>query len=162
MDENKIDEEFLTSEELLDIFRKAFDSCIKTRHRKRIKLNYKILIGAILVDNQTDTLLRIFSLLFSDITPTDIIVGLEIYKQQRNRPLQFDIESKENTELNFIVRNGWHELQNLCKFDEVDFKISLHKLSTSGLIKEIVGMYGNYTEGLYLITPTLQRLTNFI
>jgi hypothetical protein len=32
--------------------------------------------------------------------------------------------------------------------------MAVHKLSTAGLIKEIVGMYGNYTGGLYLITPS--------
>jgi hypothetical protein len=163
IDENNMDKDFLTSEEFFDIFRKTFDNCIRTRHRERIRLNCKILIGAISVDNQKDRhSAEDFLSFVSDLTPTDIILGLEIYKQQKDRPLQFDIESKENTELKFVVKSGWHELQNICKLDEVNFKISIHKLSTAGLIKEIVGMYANYTGGLYLITPTFQRLMNFI
>jgi hypothetical protein len=163
VDENKIDKGFLTTEVFLDIFRKTFDNCVNTRHRERIRLNCKILVGAITIDNLNERhSTEDFLSFVADLTPIDIMVGLEIYKQQRNRLPQFDIESQDNTELKFVVNSGWHELQKRCKLDEVDFKIALHKLSAAGLIKEIVGMYANYTGGLYLITSTFQRLMNFI
>jgi hypothetical protein len=75
-------------------------------------------------------------------------------------PSTFD--SKENTELKFIVNSGWHDIRHLCQLDEVDFSIALGKLARTGLTKEIVGLYVGYTGGLYLITPTFKKLMNFI
>jgi hypothetical protein len=46
--------------------------------------------------------------------------------------------------------------------DDVRFQTSLHKLSRAGMIKEIVGMYGNYVGGRYIITPTFLSLMKFI
>jgi hypothetical protein len=98
----------------------------------------------------------------SELNPTDIMLGLKIYDQQKDRPAQFDVESQDNTELKFVVNNGWHELQRICNLENAEFNIALHKLSAAGLIKEIVGMYVNYTGGLYLITPAFQDLMKFI
>jgi hypothetical protein len=106
-----------------------------------------------------DILQRIF---LSELSPIDLLVGLEIYKQQKYMPEKFDAESNENTELKFIVNNGWHNIRNTCGLDEADLNIALAKLSRAGLIKEIVGMYLNYTGGIYLITPTFKRLMRFI
>jgi hypothetical protein len=55
-------------------------------------------------------------------------------------PEKFDVESDENTELKFIVNNGWHNIRNICGLVEADLNISLYKLLRAGLIKEIVGM----------------------
>jgi len=156
--ETKIDKEFLKGEEFLDLFIKTFDNCVRTRHRERIRLNCKILVGAISIDNIRERhSAEDFLSFVADLTPTDIMLGLKIYQQQKNRPTHFDIESKDNTELNFVVNNGWHNLQRMCNLGDVQFRIALHKLSTAGLIKEIVGMYNNYTGGLYLITPAFQN-----
>jgi hypothetical protein len=50
----------------------------------------------------------------------------------------------------------------LCNLGDEEFRIALLKLTNAGLIKEIVGMYMDYTGGLYSITPTFQSLMKFI
>jgi hypothetical protein len=163
LDETKLDTESLKEEWFFDLFNKTFDNCVKTRFRERIRLNCKILAGAISLDNvhnrqQSEDFLS----LVTDLTPTDIMVGLKIYEQQENRPLQFDFNSQDNTELKFVVKTGWHDLQRLCNLGDEEFRIALLKLTNAGLIKEIVGMYMDYTGGLYSITPTFQSLMKFI
>jgi hypothetical protein len=49
--DTKIDKEYIKKEEFFDLFVKAFDNSVRTRHRERIRLNCKILVGAISVEN---------------------------------------------------------------------------------------------------------------
>ncbi len=85
--ENKIDRSFFDSPEFLDIVIKASENSLKTRHRERILLNCKILVGALTIDKIEDRhYAEDFLSFVADLTPTDITVGFEIYKAQRNRP----------------------------------------------------------------------------
>ena len=163
LDKTKIDTESMKEEWFFDLFYKHLDNSLKTRFRERIRLNCKILAGAVSSDNVHNRQhAEDFLSLVADLTPTDIMLGLKIYGQQKNRPAEFDFNSQDNTELKFIVKSGWHDLQRLSNLGDEEFRLALLKLTNAGLIKEIVGMYMNYTGGLYLITPTFQSLMNFI
>jgi hypothetical protein len=161
---SKIDWEFIKSDEFSDLFVKATDNSLKTRFRERIQLNCKILVGSISVENVRQ---RNFGedclILVADLNPVDIMLGLKIYEQQKERPKEFSLDSsKGQTEFDFVIESGWHKLQDACRLDDVRFQTSLHKLSRAGMIKEVVGMYVNYVGGCYIITPTFQSLMNFI
>jgi len=163
IDESKIDKSFLTTEEFYDFIMKTFENCRKTRHNDKIRLYCKILLGSLIIDYINERYsVEDFLSFSSELSPTDLQVGLEIYKRQKNMPEKFNFESKENTELEFTVRTGWHEIRDALEMNETDFKIALHKLSRAGLIKEIVGTYVSYTGGHYLITPAFRRLMDFI
>jgi hypothetical protein len=141
INEAMIDKPFLTTEEFYDILRKTIESCLRTRHNNKIRLYCKILAGSVIVYNRTErNSVQDFLSFISELSPTDLKVGMEIYKQQKNMPEKFDVESDENTELKFIVNNGWHNIRNICDLVEADLNISLYKFLRAGLIKEIVGM----------------------
>jgi hypothetical protein len=161
--ESKIDTPFLHTEEFYDFAMKTFDNCSKTRHNDKIRFYCKILVGAVIIDNSTHRhSVEDFLSFLSELSPTDLQVGLEIFKLQKDMPEHFDFEIQENTELGFAVQNGWSDIRNNLQIDEVDFKIALYKLSRAGLIKEIVGTYVSYTGGHYLITPAFKKLMDFI
>jgi hypothetical protein len=135
--ENKLDKDYFGTEEFLDISLKASENSLKTRHKERIILNCKVLPGAINKDKLDDGhYAEDFLSFVGDLTPTDIVLGLEIYKRQKNRPAHFDQESPDDNELKFVIKSGWDELQGICKLDEVDFDIAVHKLSAAALIKK--------------------------
>lgn len=161
---SKVDWSYINSDEFSDLFLKATDNSLKTRFRERVVLNCKILAGSMSLENVHQ---RHFAedllILVSDLNPVDLMLGLKIYEQQKNRPREFDFESREGkTEFKFVVESGWHDLQGACQLDEVRFRTALHKLTRAGLIKEVVGMYVNYVGGFYIITPAFQTLMNFI
>ena len=163
IDESKIDKSFLTTEEFYDFVMKTLENCRKTRHNDKIRLYCKILLGAVIIDNSNQRhSVEDFLSFLSELSPTDLQVGLEIYKRQKNMPEKFDFDSQEHTELEFTIRTGWHSIRDSLGMDETDFKIALYKLSRAGLIKEIVGTYVSYTGGHYLITPAFRRLMDFI
>jgi hypothetical protein len=66
------------------------------------------------------------------------------------------------SELKFVRDSGWKNLQQICKLGDVDFLLSLTKLSNAGLIKEVVGSYVGYQGAHYIITSTFQRLMSMI
>jgi hypothetical protein len=162
--ENKIDRSFFDSPEFLDIVIRASENSLKTRHRERILLNCKILVGALTIDKIEDRhYAEDFLSFVADLTPTDITVGFEIYKAQRNRPDHFNPESQESdNELQYVVRSGWDTLEDKSPVKGLDRNIAHHKLSAAALIKEVTGVYVGYTGGRYIITPMFQKLMNFI
>ncbi len=159
----KIDKSFLATEEFYDIMRLTLDECLRTGHNEKIRLNCKILVGSVVVDNTDERHSAAdFISFISELSLTDILVASEIYKKQKDMPERFDMESNENTELKFVVNNGWHNIRDICKLSETDFSIALTKLSRAGLIKETLGTYVGYGGGLYLITPAFKRLMKLI
>jgi hypothetical protein len=98
----------------------------------------------------------------ADLSPTDIMVGIEIYKLQRNRPDHFGKGSPYESETDFVEKSGIDKLRDICKLDEVEFDIAIHKLFAAALIKQVgLGLVGNIT-GLCIITPIFMKLVNFI
>jgi hypothetical protein len=96
INEAMIDKPFLTTEEFYDILRKTIESCLRTRHNNKIRLYCKILAGSVIVDNRTErNSVQDFLSFISELSPTDLKVGMEIYKQQKNMPEKFDVESDE-------------------------------------------------------------------
>ena len=163
IDEMKVDKKFLDTEEFYDYMMRTFDRCTRTRHNEKRILYCKILAHSVSIDNVAErSSTEDFIGFIDELSLIDLKVGMKIYEQQKNAPEKFDIDSAENTELKFVIRSGWHDIKNLCQLDEIDFDISLRKLARTGLIKEIVGPYVGYTGGLYLITRTFRKLTNFI
>jgi hypothetical protein len=161
--ESKVDKSFLDTEEFYDLIMRTLESCIKTRHNDKIRLYCKILIGAVLIDNRDQRhSAEDFLALIAELSLMDLQVGMDIYKRQKNMPEKFNLESRENNELEFTVRTGWHNICSSLEMNETDFKIALYKLSRAGLIKEIVGTYVGYTGGHYIITPAFKILMDLI
>ena len=136
IDENKIDKEFLRTE-FFDILRITIENSMKTRHRERIMMNFKILAGALNKDKLQDRhYAEDFVYSVADLPPTDIMVGIEIYKLQRNRPDHFGKGSPYESETDFVEKSGIDKLRDICKLDEVEFDIAIHKLFAAALIKQ--------------------------
>lgn len=75
-------------------------------------------------------------------------------------PKEFDED--QNTELQFVIKSGFHEIPNKLNLGEVDFYISLKKLERAGLVREIVGMYFSYHGERYIISNAFIKLMEFI
>lgn len=158
IEESKVDKEFLETEEFFDLVIRIMEYSVKTRQREKVRLNCSILAGSILIENKdlrnsAEDLL----ILIRDLSPIDLKVAKEIYKQQENKPDKFDDEGNSNfNELHFVDSSGWDKLPGLCKLEVGDFRLALTKLSNAGLIKEIVGSYSSYMGGKYIITSTFK------
>jgi hypothetical protein len=162
IDVTKIDKDFLDSEEFYDFLMKTFESCARTRHIEKVKLYCKIFAHSVLIENLEErSSTEDFIGFIDELSLKDLKLGIKMYEQQKDIPEKFGL-GKENTELNFVVTRGWHDLKSICRLTEVEFRMSLSKLARSGLIKEIVGSYFDYIGGHYIITPTFKRLMNFI
>ena len=148
IDVNKIDKKFLESEEFYDLMIKMFESCTRTRHREKVVLYCKILAHSILIENLEErSTTEDFIGFIDELSLRDLKVAIKIYEQQKDMPEKFDPD-KGNTELKFAENNGWHDLKSICQLTETDFSIILFKLERTGLVKEILGSYMDYTGGI--------------
>lgn len=161
INEKKIDRPFIGSEDFKDLLWHFLDRVVKVKDREKVILYCRILVGSIKIENANERRFADDMIdLLSNLSIRDLSIAQEIFLQQRNMPESFDHEN--NTQLKFIVNQGWHQLTTKLGLNEIDFDISLRKLEISGLLKQLVGMYIGYSGGLYLITPAYIRLMKFI
>jgi hypothetical protein len=155
-----VDFPYLKSEEFHDNMRRVLEYSIRTRYEEKIRWYCRILIGSTLLENVEERgSAEDFLFFLSELTTTDILVGKEIYELQEDMP--FDLDSR--TELKDVVdMKKWHEIKGKLRLNDVEFKISLIKLSRAGLIKQLVGSVIEFTGWVYLITPVFERLMKLI
>jgi hypothetical protein len=177
IDQVKIDRMFFDTEEFYDIFRKVLESSAKTRHNEKIKLYGRILVRTALLENaRYRRSVEDFLIILAELSPADLVVGREIYKQQKDIEIITGKETfpedsmmiaglytgQQRNALQIIREEGWDRLPQICGIDDVEFRIALIKLSRAGLIKEITGGFMDYTGGLYHLTPVFRRLMHII
>jgi hypothetical protein len=133
INENMVDFSYIKGEEFHDNMRRLIEYSIRTRHEEKIRWYCRILIGSALLENVNERRSAEDILIFlSELTTTDILVGKEIYEIQKDVP---DISSKDNR--NQIVDEAKrHRIKDKLGLNEVDFRISLIKLSRVGLIRD--------------------------
>jgi hypothetical protein len=153
IDQYKVDYPYLESEEFYDLISKVVEKSMRDRYKEKRILYVKILTNSILIENKHlhDNSEDFLSIL-DDLTPKDLVVLKNIYKQQKEMQPYYNPDDNEYDELKTVELAGWNELQSICNLSQVDFKISLLKLSRCGLLHEIVGMILSYRGEVYTIT----------
>jgi hypothetical protein len=124
-------------EAFIDILSMALENSIRTRHIERMRLFCKILAGALNKDKVNDRdYAKDFQYFVANLTPTDIIVGMEIYKLQKHKPDHFGEDTPYKSEIHFVEKSGVERLQHICELEDVPYNIAIHKLAAAGLIKQ--------------------------
>lgn len=102
-DKSKIDREFAKDEAFIDNLIMVFENSIRTRHIERMKLFCKILAGTLNKDKINDRdYAEDFQYFVANLTPTDIMVGMEIYKLQKHKPDHFGEGTPYKSEMDFV------------------------------------------------------------
>lgn len=153
IDGSKVDNVYVESEEFHDLLIAAIRNSIETRHREKIRLNARILAGAIRSDQTRDEP-ELHLELIRDLSPQDLVVLREIVAQQRIPP-----DPTEDNLLAWASRCGWDRIHaTVLKQGVRDVPHVLHRLQGAGCIKEITGGFFDYTGGTYLLTDAARRL----
>ncbi len=151
LDEDKIDKEFLESEDWFDLIYRTFDEVKKTRIIEKQKIFAKILANSTLNIEDTEDI-EIYIRIIGELSGVDLIVLDLIYKKR-----------------NFINSNdyktyatAWEELTLESGFEKEKVKLSLYKLFSLGLITERYGAILDYKGGAYKTTSLLEKVIEFI
>jgi hypothetical protein len=161
IDETKLDKSFFQTEEYYDLLRKALEYTVKTGDNEKIRLYARILVRTPLLDNAVFRhRAEDFLLIILELSPADLFVAREVYKQQRDLPEE--ITNIEQNELKMVKESGWDRLPSICKMDKADFTLSTLKLVRVGMLQQVVGMYVSYIGDAYRITPVFRKLVRLI
>lgn len=158
IDETKINDDFLESEEFFDLVVATFEKASKERNKKKISIYAKIMKQTLFTENVSDSIE--YMNILSEISLEQFIVISIIYEQQIQN-------SNENFEspLKFVKASGWDKLPEIVSnkgINKDDLSFILKRLERTGLITEIVGMYFGYNGEVYMITPTLRRIMTLL
>jgi len=160
---NNINKKFLESEDFFDLLLIYMEKCVRTRNIDKVRINSKILVGSLVVDNSggndfaEDMLNK-----FADLNPNDIKLASFIYEKQKEGVPLIPKHSDAPDELQFVNSRNWDTIQNEASLDKLEFNLALLKLSQAGLIKEVMGSYIGYFGGKYIITDIFRKLMQFI
>jgi hypothetical protein len=161
IDEAKIDKTYFQSEEFYDIFRQVFEYTAKTRDTHKIKLYAKILVKVALLDNAIfRQSAEDFLLIILELSPADLFVAREVYKQQKDTPEEI-LDINQN-ELKIVKESGWDKLPQICEMNKAQFDLSLSKLVRAGLLRQVIGTYGYYIGDAYRITLSFRMMMKLL
>ncbi len=161
LEERKVDKEFLRSEEFFELIVRAFEYAARTKDDEKIGLYAQILRGAVNMDNKKEEHFpEEYLEVIKELTPVELKVAKAIYEQQSEyKP---DADEITVNEPQWVQSKGWSELTTKCGLSWPELYLILNRIAGTGLIKEIVGPYYEYTGGVYIITPLFKKIMEFI
>ncbi len=153
--ESMIDKKYLESEEFFDLILRGIEAATKTRDREKVHLYAKVLRGAVTIQNREEFSPEEYLSILTELTSREIEVARVIYEQSERTP---------NTDgLQWIAEKKLPQLSARCRsIPREDLQFILLRLQPSGLIRELVGTYFDYTGGTYIITKVFQKLMHYL
>lgn len=160
--DNKINKDFLNTEEAFDLIIKAFNAASRTRQQEKLKLYSKIIKGALtegreFEEDDPETFLRIIE----ELTVKELRVARHLYdlKEIGKQNADSDNESKEDEGMS---NDAFWLSKKYPEFNKDELVSMLVRLEKTGLIKELVGTFIGYGGGQYLINPIFRKFISFL
>ena len=154
--EEAIDREYVGSPAFHDLMVAAVLDSAAARDREKIRLNARILAGAIQVGPGDDGDPEAHLDLIAGLKAHDLVVLRAIIAQQREAP----------TDRNLLVwanSRGWGRLQEqIAPVPVHDLEYRLHRLERAGCVREITGPYVGYPGGVMMLTDATRHLVAWI
>ena len=160
LDEEKIDRDFVGSEEWDDLVLRAFRAAADSGDREKHRLVAAILMGAATKDGLREMDGHAVLAAISELSPLELRVARAVYDLAQ-APLLPD--ETELNELQLANRRNW-ELPETWAPEAALPNLSFHlkRVERTGLIEELTGSYVGYQGGVYVPTRTFRRLVEFL
>ena len=161
IDENKLDREFLETEEFYDLITSLIENSVKTRHHERVRLYSKLLKSKATKRIPEKYVTDDFTHIISELTPKDILIISQI--QLINLDFVKQKESSESPEkiFDFIALKCFH---NKTNYSESEIVFSLAKLSKLGMLNEYYSgnTFGVTPGGDYKTTDIFEQIISIL
>lgn len=152
LDADKVDHDYLQSEEFFDVMLTGIEEAARIRDIELRQHAAKILAGAIQGRGHATISVEHVLGQLRTLSPMQLRVARAIYEQQKNGPPV----GKNN--LQWASEAGWENLPQLLEMDVDEVLASCLVLQGTGMLREITGTYLDYTGGVFLMTPVLARM----
>jgi hypothetical protein len=166
LQEEKVDKQYLESEEWFDLILKALEASARTRHIEKLQLYAKVLVGAVVKGNRSKHSPEDYLTILTELTMRELEVAKALYEQQgRDEPHEGE------DELKWLIRKGVinpaeHQWDSLADYKrtvpEEDLVFVLLRLQRTGLATEYNATALGYPGGLFIIAPTFRKLMSYL
>lgn len=168
VDEEKIDKDYLDSEEFYDLMMNAFRATVKTRSEAKIR-TYALILKSSLTYKAKTVPPENYLFAIEQLGDLDLFIANAIYNQQKdivlhniNGIIDEKVDDSVEPDLSVIKKAGWDQLPETCGLGFDDLIFHFKRIENVGLISEVTGAYLGYGGGVYRITKAFKRLKNFI
>ena len=159
--EDKINKNFLTTEQGFDLILKAFNSASRTRQQEKLRMYARIVNGTLtegkdFEEDEPEMFLRIIEeLTVKELRVARCLYELKEPKEPKDQQGADDGIDRGNNDADWMS-NKYKE------FDKGELISIFVRLERTGLIRELVGMYLGYMGGRYLINPLFKKFMKFM
>lgn len=160
--EDKINKEFLSTEQGFDIIIKAFGSASRTRQTQKLNLYARIVRSSLswgieFEEDEPEIYLRIVEeLSVKELRVAKYLFELKEIRRKNPEWIDPDVDRKDMKNDILWLSKKYPEL------NEDELVSSLVRLERTGLIRELVGTYMDYQGGDYLINPMFKKFLDFL
>lgn len=148
LEKTRVDFRYLKSEQFADLMMQIAVESIKSRYREKMQVFCQIMSGAVVFEGKKyRQYCEDYVYVVSDLTPADMTVAAEIFRQQEGMPKVFPKSNPKINELSAAKERGWDTITRKCNLNATRFQLSLVKLERAGLIHELVGYLDNAGRG---------------
>lgn len=160
IEQKKLNSDWIKSEEFEDMLRIAVESSLKTRSREKVLMNAMILTNLIDVENDGRFRPEEYLNLLADLSPTEVQIILIVYKAYTNSqdPVGVEVNDVQRA-LEIDIK---HKIVEKLGIDNEDLSFVLTRITRTGLIRELTGMYWDYHGEEYAPTNTLFRFMEYL
>jgi len=159
--ESKLDEDYIGSEEHLDLLRETFNASAESRDDERVEWYAKILVGAASRDDRAEHDVEEYVHLLKSLTPKQVSVVAVIWDQLQNYRRYELLGDPPPTE----VREAWLRKNIADTIDQdcvADLSFIFRRLKAVGFIECIFEDSSHYVAGMPVITDDFRRMMSFI
>ena len=160
LDENKVDKEFLKSNEFFDLTLRLIENSVKTRHQEKVQLFSKLLKSRVLKNYSSNYDSDDFTNTINELIPKDIIIINAFFELSEKLKIEREKAEKPNEFFDYITIDKIIEKTDYSK-SEISFSIS--KLIKLGLATEsFESTFGMTSGGNYKATEYLNELNKIL
>lgn len=158
--EDKIDREFVGSEEWDDLVLRAFRAAADSGDREKHRLVAAILMGAATRDALGEMDPQAILGAVAELSPLELALARAVY--DLNEAPRLPDEAALN-ELQLVELRGWNEPASWAPAAALaNLNFHLKRVERTGLIEELTGSYLGYGGGVYIPTRTFKALVAFL
>lgn len=158
--EDKINKDYIQSEEFADLVVLAVNESRKTRSRDKINLYSRILVQSIKQTSPESYSPEEYLMILASLTEKEVYIASKFYEGQKDRA-----ESNAGmNDLQWLSSINWRNGKEKELRDEIgdDFDLMTRRIANTGLIKEITGAFMDYTGGEFIITKSFRKLMSYL
>ena len=153
----RLDRAYLESEDFFDLFWRTWEKALRTSQKEKVSLYVRVLLRSTQGPSYRETAQEYLEVL-AEMTMPEVRVAAALYELQRGVEFEAEGALKKPGQTSNAA-----ELQpQLPDMSEAQIDTCLKRLERTGLVRELVGSYFDYTGGAFRVTQHFRNMMVYL